>query len=63
MEDPAILRLNLHHFRRLLEMETDPAKRQTILKLIRQTEADLAQNRSPPKALSQTGFRSGGCLK
>jgi len=38
MEDPAILRINLDHFRRLLEIEADPAKRQMILKLIRETE-------------------------
>jgi len=30
MEDPAILRMNLDHFRRLLEIEADPAKRQMI---------------------------------
>lgn len=41
MEDPAILRMNLDHFRRLLEIEGDTAKRQMILKLIRETEAKL----------------------
>jgi hypothetical protein len=44
MEDPAILRMNLDHFRRLLEIEADPAKRQTILKLIRETEGKLQQD-------------------
>ena len=44
MEDPAILRMNLDHFRRLLEIEADPAKRQMILKLIREAEAKLQQD-------------------
>jgi hypothetical protein len=44
MEDPTILKMNLDHFRRLLELEADPVKRQTILKLIRETEAKLQQH-------------------
>ena len=47
MEDPTILRMNLHHFRRLLKIEADPAKRQMILKLIRETEANLQQHQNP----------------
>jgi predicted phosphatase len=47
MEDPAILRMNLDHFRRLLEIEADPAKRRMILKLIRETEANLQQHQNP----------------
>ena len=47
MEDPAILRMNLEHFRRLLEIEADPAKRRMILKLIRETEANLQQHQNP----------------
>jgi hypothetical protein len=43
MHDPAILRINLDHFRRLLEIEGDPAKQQRILKLIRETEARLSE--------------------
>jgi hypothetical protein len=42
MHDPGILRINLDHFRRLLEIEADPAKQQRILKLIRETEALLS---------------------
>ena len=50
MEDPAILRINLDHFRRLLEIEADPAKRQMILKLIRETEGKLQQDQYPSEA-------------
>ena len=57
MEDPAILRMNLDHFRRLLEIEADQAKRQTILKLIREIEAELTSNRAPSNAPSRSGFR------
>ena len=60
MEDPAILRMNLDHFRRWLEIEADAAKRQMILKLIRETEAKLQQDRSRSKAPSHTGFHKGG---
>jgi len=59
MEDPTILKMNFDHFRRLLEIEADPAKRQMILKLIRETEAKLQQDRYPSKAPSRTGFQKG----
>jgi hypothetical protein len=35
--------LNIRHYRRLLETETDPKRRQTILSLLRKEEADLAK--------------------
>jgi hypothetical protein len=41
MDSPTILNLNLDHFRRLLQTEADPIKRQTILGLIRETEEQL----------------------
>jgi hypothetical protein len=59
MEDPAILRMNLDHFRRLLEIEADPAKRQTILKLIRETEAKLQPDQCSFGAPSHRGFHRG----
>jgi hypothetical protein len=59
MKEPAILRMNLDHFRRLLEIEADPAKRQTILKLIRESEAKLQQDHYPSKAPSHCGFPRG----
>jgi len=55
MHDPAILRINLDHFRRLLETEADPAKQQRILKLIRETEAPLSEigsREAPPQIWS-----------
>ena len=63
MEDPAILSLNLDHFRRLLEAETDPTKRQTIFKLIRETETKLQQLPSADKTWPQSGVIPGGCLQ
>lgn len=46
--------LNIRHYRKLLETETDPTRRQTILSLLQREEADLAKldrpisNRSTP---------------
>jgi hypothetical protein len=62
MEDPAILRMNLDHFRRLLEIEGDTAKRQMILKLIRETEAKLQPDQYSSDAPSHSGS-SGGLTK
>lgn len=39
----AIADLNITHFRRLLQIETDPVKRQTIEKLLAAEEAKLAR--------------------
>lgn len=58
MEDPAILKLNLERFRHLLLMETDSAKRQTLFKLIRETEANLRQ----PETIPQNDVADGGCV-
>jgi hypothetical protein len=41
-----IARLNIEHFRRLLAVETDETKRQTILRLLAEEEAKLATD--PP---------------
>jgi hypothetical protein len=59
MEDPTILKMNLDHFRRLLEIEADPTKRQMILKLIREAEAKLQQDRHPSMAPSHSGIHRG----
>ena len=59
MEDPAILRMNLNHFRRLLETEADPAKRQMILKLMGETEAKLQLDQYSSEATSLSGFNRG----
>ena len=37
-----IIELNIRHYRDLLKVETDPAKRQTIGKLLAEEEARLA---------------------
>ena len=56
MEDPAILKMNIDHFKRLLEIEADPTKRQTDPKLIRETEEKLQQDRLSSGAIPQTGL-------
>jgi hypothetical protein len=38
-----IVQLNIEHYRRLLETETDESKRQTIAKLLAEEEAKLAK--------------------
>ncbi len=40
--DKRIADLNIEHFRKLLASETDPAKRQTLLRLLREEEMKLA---------------------
>jgi hypothetical protein len=63
MEDPAIVKMNLERFRRLLASEADPAKRRTILELIHKAEAALHHNRSPRASPRSNIFAPGGCLK
>jgi hypothetical protein len=63
MEDLAIIRMNLERYRRLLTVETNAAKRRTILKLMRETEAKLPDPQPPRTTLPQPGSKSGGCLK
>ena len=40
--DRAVAHLNIEHYRRLLAEETDEARRQTILQLLAEEEAKLA---------------------
>jgi hypothetical protein len=40
--DRTVADLNIAHFRKLLSTETDPAKRQTIERLLAEEEAKLA---------------------
>jgi cytochrome c-type biogenesis protein CcmH/NrfG len=63
MEDLAILSLNLDRFRRLLKTATDPAKRQTILKLIRETETKLRQHPSAGKTWPRSRSPTDCCLE
>jgi glutamate formiminotransferase len=41
--DKTVADLNIEHFRKLLAIETDPAKRQTIERLLAEEEAKLAR--------------------
>jgi ABC-type uncharacterized transport system auxiliary subunit len=41
--DEAIARENIKHFRKLLETETEEAKRKTIVQLLNEEEAKLAK--------------------
>lgn len=41
--DKTIAELNIQHFKKLLETETDPVKRQTLQRLLAEEEAKLAQ--------------------
>lgn len=42
--DRAVARLNIEHYRRLLARETDETRRQTILRLLAEEEAKLADH-------------------
>ena len=45
--DGQIARLNIEHYRKLLAEEKDPVKRQTLLKLLAEEEAKLAEIERP----------------
>ncbi len=49
--DKLVARLNIEHFRKQLETETDEAKRQMLLRLLAEEEAKLAAalNRRPKR--------------
>jgi hypothetical protein len=42
--DRTVARLNVEHYRRLLEKETDEQRRQTLLRLLAEKEAKLSDN-------------------
>jgi hypothetical protein len=42
--DKTVARLNIEHYRRLLEKETDERQRQMLLRLLAEEEAKLADN-------------------
>ena len=44
--DRTVADLNIAHFRKLLATETDPAKRQTIERLLAEEEAKLARTQA-----------------
>ena len=41
--DRTVARLNIEHYRRLLARETDETRRQTIVRLLTEEEAKLAE--------------------
>ena len=43
--DPTVARHNIEHYRRLLAHETDEARRQTIMRLLAEEEAKLADGK------------------
>lgn len=47
-EDSNIARLNIEHFRKLLAIEIDETKRQTVLRLLAEEEAKLAAATNSP---------------
>ena len=60
MGDPAILKINLERYRRLLEQEADPARRQTIEEPICSTKNNLNYHqisRSPSRDALVLGER------
>jgi len=50
--------LNIRHYRKLLETETDPGRRQTILALLHKEEADLAKLDRPVSSRSSSASRA-----
>ena len=43
--DPTVARLNIEHFRRLLEHEADEKRRELLLRLLAEEEAKLAESK------------------
>ena len=42
--DRTVAHLNVEHYRRLLEKETDETRRQTLMRLLAEEEAKIADN-------------------
>jgi hypothetical protein len=47
--DRSVARLNIEHYRRLLAKEADESRRQTLLRLLAEEEAKLAEQRPSGK--------------
>ncbi len=50
-----VARLNIEHFRHLLETETDETKRQMLLRLLAEEEARLAALAKPEEKKAASG--------
>jgi len=48
--DKTVARLNIEHYRRLLAVECDEARRQLLLRLLAEEEAKLGGQKTPEKA-------------
>ncbi len=47
--DRSVARLNIEHYRRLLASQTDETRRQTLLRLLAEEEAKVADQGPPEK--------------
>ena len=47
--DRTVAHLNIEHYRRLLEKETYEARRQTLMRLLAEEEAKIADNAPPER--------------
>ena len=47
--DRTVAHLNVEHYRLLLEKETDEARRQTLMRLLAEEEAKIADNAPPER--------------
>ncbi len=56
-----IVRLNIEYYRRKLAEETDPTRRQMIMRLLAKEEAKLASNEAPIIDLDHEGQLEMGC--
>ncbi len=48
--DRTVAHMNVEHYRRLLAIETDEARRQTLQRLLAEEEAKIIDSRPPEKA-------------
>ena len=47
--DRTVAHLNIEHYRRLLKKETDEARRRTLMRLLAEEEAKIADNAPPDR--------------
>ena len=53
--DRTVAHLNIEHYKRLLETETDPQRRDLLLRLMAEEEAKIQKGASTPDPKRQTG--------
>ena len=47
--DHSVARLNIEHYKRLLERETDETRRQLLLRLLAEEETKLSESKPPER--------------